>query len=474
MLSDELDSKPELLVEFVQKASIPLGQGLEECDPKETCLPLHPTTDTSLCSQLHLADNSLSHAASPSLSDYEGEREQLVVQLQSHRGVALTSSPSPPPILHDLQQSDSTSFILLNLAKGLAASTEPLVFVQDEAEQEVSAGESGDGTTPWYLRVQELAHDSLIAATRAQLAKDAKASNISEHLHSYPSEGPKKDTLPPETRIPAEKTLRCTFEGCRRTFTWPAHLKYHLKTHKNDRTFRCCAEGCGKSFYVLQRLQVHMRTHNGEKPFVCPEKGCGKKFTTAGNLKNHKRTHTGEKPFLCEADGCGRSFTEYSSLRKHMLVHSGEKPHQCSICGKTFSQSGSRNVHMRKRHSDAPAGIQARDTGNAAHEPPHPNPRPKVVVLSYCSGIFVAIPPGEALTHSSLLEDRGVVGDSMVTMTTALEPMNLHHAMLRAQGDTLGGNGPSASMVVLSQSHDLVTMATGGHGYGEEVVALLQ
>ncbi|KAI1895530.1 hypothetical protein AGOR_G00107200 [Albula goreensis] len=443
MLSDELDSKPELLVEFVQKASIPLGQGLEESDPKETCLPLHPATESSICSQLHLAENSLSHAGSPCLSEYEGEREQLVVQLQPHRGVALSTSPSPPPILHDLQQSDSTSFILLNLAKGLAASTEPLVFVQDDAEQEVSAGESGDGSTPWYLRVQELAHDSLIAATRAQLAKDAKASNISEHLHSYPSEGPKKELPPPDDRVPTEKSLRCTFEGCRRTFTWPAHLKYHLKTHKNDRTFRCCAEGCGKSFYVLQRLQVHMRTHNGEKPFMCNEKGCGKKFTTAGNLKNHKRTHTGEKPFLCEADGCGRSFTEYSSLRKHMLVHSGEKPHQCTICGKTFSQSGSRNVHMRKRHSDVPSSNQARETG-------------------------------EALTHSSLLEDRVVAGDSMVTMTTALEPMNLHHAMLRAQGDTLEGNSPTASMVVLSQPHDLVTMATGGHGYGEEVVALLQ
>lgn len=460
MLSDELDSKPELLVEFVQKASIPLGRGLEETDPKETCLPLQPTTESSLCSQLHLSDNSLSHAASPSLSEYEGEREQLVVQLQPHREVALSTSPCPPPILHDLQQSDSTSFILLNLAKGLAASSEPLVFVHDEAEQEASVGESGDGTIPWYLRVQELAHDSLIAATRAQLAKDAKASNISEHLHSYPSEGSKKETLPPENRVPAEKTLRCTFEGCRRTFTWPAHLKYHLKTHKNDRTFRCCAEGCGKSFYVLQRLQVHMRTHNGEKPFVCNEKGCGKKFTTAGNLKNHKRTHTGEKPFLCEADGCGRSFTEYSSLRKHMLVHSGEKPHQCSICGKTFSQSGSRNVHMRKRHSEAPASSQVEETGIAAQE--STNLRTP------------ALPKGEALTHSSLLEDRGVVGNSMVTMTTAMEPINLHHAMLRAQADNLGANGPTASMVVLSQPHDLVTMATGGHGYGEEVVSLLQ
>uniref|UniRef100_A0A3B3RC72 Zinc finger protein 410 n=1 Tax=Paramormyrops kingsleyae TaxID=1676925 RepID=A0A3B3RC72_9TELE len=324
MLSDELDPKPELLVEFVQNASIPLGHGLEESDPKDTCLPLLPASDSSLCSQLQLTEGSLSHADSPSLSEYEGDREPLVVQLQPHRGVALSPSPSPPSILHDLQHSDSTSFILLNLAKGLAASAEPLVFVQDEAEQEVSAGDGVDGSAPWYLRVQELAHDSLIAATRAQLAKDAKASNNNEHLHSYPSEGPKKETPLEDERPTPERTLRCTFEGCRRTFTWPAHLKYHLKTHKNDRTFRCGAEGCGKSFYVLQRLQVHMRTHNGEKPFICMEKGCGKKFTTAGNLKNHKRTHTGEKPFLCEAVGCGRSFTEYSSLRKHMLVHSGE------------------------------------------------------------------------------------------------------------------------------------------------------
>ncbi|XP_018619771.1 zinc finger protein 410 [Scleropages formosus] len=444
MLSDELDSKPELLVEFVQNASIPLGQGLEESDPKETCLPLLPAAESSLCSHLQLTEGSLSHAASPSLSEYEGDPEPLVVQLQPHRAVALSPSPSPPPILQDLQHPDSTSFILLNLAKGLAASTEPLVFIQDEAEQEVAAGDGTDGTAPWYLRVQELAHDSLIAATRAQLAKDAKASSSSDHLLSYTSEGPKKEAQPSNERAATEKTLRCTFEGCRRTFTWPAHLKYHLKTHKNDRTFRCCAEGCGKSFYVLQRLQVHMRTHNGEKPFVCPEQGCGKRFTTAGNLKNHKRTHTGEKPFVCEADGCGRSFTEYSSLRKHTLVHSGEKPHQCSICGKTFSQSGSRNVHIRKRHSEAAANAESSKDA------------------------------GEALTHSSLLEDRGVTGDSMVTMTSSMEPMSLHQTMLRVQGDSLVESNPSASVVVLSQPHDLVTMTTEGHGYGEEVVALLQ
>lgn len=423
MLSDELDSKPELLVEFVQNASIPLGQTLEETENKPTCTPLLSPSQKSACSPLQVPESSLRHAAALLLSDFESERSPLVSQLHS------PPEPEPSTLLQDLQNHDNTSYILLNLAKGLAASSEPLVFVQDdveEAEEEISE----DGSAPWYLRVQELAHDSLIAATRAQLAKDARSVSNSDHIHSCQSDGPKKEPLSRASRTPAEKPHRCPYENCHRTFTWPAHLKYHLKTHRNDRMFRCGAEGCGKSFYVLQRLQVHMRTHNGEKPFICSEKNCGKKFTTAGNLKNHRRTHTGEKPFLCEVDSCGRCFAEYSSLRKHMLVHSGEKPHVCLVCGKTFSQSGSRNVHMKKRHSENEPVTSSRETG-------------------------------EALTHSSLLEDDDN-GDSVVNMTT-VEPMSLNHDMLRTQGP---------SDAVLSPPDHMVNITTG-HTYTDDVVTLL-
>ncbi|XP_013887618.1 zinc finger protein 410 isoform X2 [Austrofundulus limnaeus] len=446
MLSDELDSKPELLVQFVQNASIPLVQSLEDSESKHSCLPLLTPADSSLCTPLELTDGGLSHepGTSPTLPEYGGVSEPSTLVVQTHSQPP--ASPSPPAILHDFQQPDSTSYVLLNLAKGITASSESLIFAADGAEDDedggVSSGDYGiDGSAPWYLRVQELAHDSLIAATRAQLARDAKASqdaraaSVGDLTHSLVEEGDKQE-LPPRTGRPLSKqVLRCSFEGCCRTFTWPAHLKYHLKTHRNDRMFRCGAEGCGKSFYVLQRLQVHMRTHNGEKPFICKEKNCGKKFTTAGNLKNHKRTHTGEKPFLCEADGCGRSFAEYSSLRKHMLVHSGEKPHVCGICGKTFSQSGSRNVHMRKRHGEEVQSSDSRETG-------------------------------EALTQSSLLEADGENGGGMVAMTTAVEPMSLHHAMLRSPAS-------ADSVVVLSQPHELVTMTAEGHAYGEDVVALL-
>ena len=37
----------------------------------------------------------------------------------------------------------------------------------------------------------------------------------------------------------------------------------------------------------------------------------------------------------------------------HVCCVPGEKPYMCEVCGKTYSQGASRNVHMRKSHSAA-------------------------------------------------------------------------------------------------------------------------
>ncbi|XP_067848121.1 zinc finger protein 410-like isoform X2 [Heptranchias perlo] len=385
MLSDELESRPELLVQFVQNTFIPLGEGLEEPEQGTVkCLPPTKASESTLHKQAPVSGD-------PSASD-----------------------PAVP-----------------------ARAEAP------DAGSGTASGEKADGSTPWYLRVQELAHDSLVAATRAQLAKDSKGEPVNSCNVSSCKEDLTPDLRHGTTR--SEKTLKCTYEGCSRTFLWHAHLKYHLKTHKNDRSFTCPKEGCGKSFYVLQRLKVHMRTHNGEKPYICPEDDCGKKFTTAGNLKNHMRIHTGEKPFVCEAGSCGRCFTEYSSLRKHMVVHSGEKPYRCSICGKTFSQSGSRNVHMRKYHNVLmPLSDQEEATADAGAE-------------------------YEAEIPAGLSANTATVGTPLSLET---QPLVLPHSILGAE--EVSSTATTASVVVLPQPHHLVTIATAGHSYEEVVTVLLQ
>lgn len=75
------------------------------------CLSYHNETMSPDCICL---ESALSHAASPSLSEFGPERSPLVVQLQSH-----SPTPTPPAILQDLQQPDSTSYVLLTLAKGI-------------------------------------------------------------------------------------------------------------------------------------------------------------------------------------------------------------------------------------------------------------------------------------------------------------------------------------------------------------------
>lgn len=149
-----------------------------------------------------------------------------------------------------------------------------------------------------------------------------------------------------------EKPYKCQYPSCDRSFTFPAHLRSHVQQmHVCYRPCVCDFEGCGKCFYTPQHLNVHKRVHTGERPYACPYEECRKAFTTAGNLKNHIRTHTGEKPYECKFQGCSKRFAEMSSLKKHELTHTGEKPYSCRLCGKSFSQAGSRNTH-EKRHKE--------------------------------------------------------------------------------------------------------------------------
>lgn len=173
------------------------------------------------------------------------------------------------------------------------------------------------------------------------------------HTHSL-EQSPKRD-----------KPYKCDHPGCGRSFSFPAHLRSHVQQiHISYRPCKCDFPSCGKRFYTPQHLNVHRRVHTGERPFVCPYTECSKAFTTAGNLKNHIRIHTGERPYSCKFEGCSKCFAEMSSLKKHELTHTGEKPYKCRVCGKAFSQAGSRNTHERK-HSRLDEGDDVEGGGSS-------------------------------------------------------------------------------------------------------------
>lgn len=65
---------------------------------------------------------------------------------------------------------------------------------------------------------------------------------------------------------------------------------------------------------------------------------------------------------------------------------------------------------------------------------------------SWFTSFVCSPPPGEALTQSSLLEADGE------NMTTAVEPMNLHHAMLRSAGRASSQSGPEVTFYLVELS----------------------
>ncbi|KAK6183070.1 hypothetical protein SNE40_010618 [Patella caerulea] len=370
----------------------------------------------------------------------------------------------------------SNNTVTLNSKHLQLNSGAPLLVLANTDKGTMEANVLLDSNVSPYFKVdlQAIAHANLIAQTQEMLAlqlsqdsidvqKKRTKSNCKIYKCNFESCGKMFSSQNylnlHEASHTASKSLVCDFKGCGRKFLWPAHLNYHRLTHTNNRQFMCNIEGCSKKFYTRQRLMIHTMTHTGEKPFTCSEKGCTKSFTTAGNLRNHKRIHTGERPFVCEHEGCGRRFTECSSLKKHRLVHSGEKPFTCDICGKSFSQSGTRKVHM-KSHQVPPRNRVLKiseiklELNNSA-EPPD------VLVLQQSS---------EDLTQFHGLTDH------IVTITThqpdgEQNPNEVPHHVLGAEEVLSGGDiktdqlacDTKPNVVVLSQPQEIVNLASSYH-----------
>ncbi|KAH6982254.1 hypothetical protein BKA56DRAFT_368051 [Ilyonectria sp. MPI-CAGE-AT-0026] len=98
------------------------------------------------------------------------------------------------------------------------------------------------------------------------------------------------------------------------------------RVQKHPATFQCTL--CPKRFTRAYNLRFHLRTHADERPFVCTV--CAKAFARQDDRNRHESLHSFEKNFVCKGDlkvggqwGCGRRFARADALARHFRSEAG-------------------------------------------------------------------------------------------------------------------------------------------------------
>lgn len=122
-----------------------------------------------------------------------------------------------------------------------------------------------------------------------------------------------------------ERPFECFI--CHKDYKRYEHIKYHMKTHGDERNYICHV--CGDAFFLSNDLRKHiMNRHQVDRPYKCTHQQCKKCFKNQHALNVHMRTHSGIKPFVCAV--CSEAFSALSSLRIHERKHTGDKPYVIS------------------------------------------------------------------------------------------------------------------------------------------------
>lgn len=126
-----------------------------------------------------------------------------------------------------------------------------------------------------------------------------------------------------------------------------ADLKSHTRVHTGRTGSKCNI--CGLVLSSASARSGHMRIHSGFKPYHCTH--CDRHFRQVSTFRIHSvRIHGhGEKAQVCGI--CSKHFANRYQLKQHYNTHTGQRPYECDRCDKTFTQSSSLKLHVRRTHA---------------------------------------------------------------------------------------------------------------------------
>ena len=234
-----------------------------------------------------------------------------------------------------------------------------------EKRQRIERPPSPPGELHSAHSLKQESNNSIVEQTQETDDEDdeyrAEGGEFSEEEHI--ADTPVTPFSPGRKKFPSElKTIKCTYEGCTKTFNRPARLTSHLRTHTNERPYACTYEGCDKTYFEDKHLQQHIKgSHTKERSFPCDWEGCNKSFLTSTRLNRHRNTHTGQHVYRCTAyPPCNEPFRKHQTLQRHIRsVHLLLAPYPCiyvdpvtsAPCNAGFDGATGLRQHVDRVHS---------------------------------------------------------------------------------------------------------------------------
>ncbi|XP_052853775.1 zinc finger protein 184-like [Drosophila gunungcola] len=125
-----------------------------------------------------------------------------------------------------------------------------------------------------------------------------------------------------------------------------------VRPSSNNKTKRTIRKKTKEENYAARKkwAAVQRALAKEQRPYFCDQ--CGKTFSEQGNFNLHLKRHKGVREFQCKE--CDRKFFSQHLLSLHVRIkHRGEKPYKCKYCGQRFHNCLRRLDHERN-HKESP------------------------------------------------------------------------------------------------------------------------